>query len=137
MVDYLESWQTGTSAPNVPRGIFAGAKRFLNQVLEGVAVNRRQRFREDIPIMAGITNLTIALGVLHRLAPPADDLDAVERRIQQYLRCLEAVESDQSQLPALHETARDLQEFFRGLLEQGKRERHAAFARAEAPGTRT
>src|SRR4051794_10812579 len=90
MVEYLQSWlKTEAAVPPVPRGIFAGARRFLNQVLEGIALDRRQRVKPEIPIMAGLTNLTIALGVLHRLPTSPGNLEEVERTVQDYLRYLE------------------------------------------------
>src|SRR5438128_392573 len=79
MVRFLQSWLAEEGEqPRVPRGIFAGARRFLTQALEGIALDRRERLKPDVPIMAGISNLTIALGVLHRLVPPPENLGQVE-----------------------------------------------------------
>jgi hypothetical protein len=133
MAGYLQSWlaEEGDHPP-VPRGIFAGARRFLTQAQEGIALDRRERPKPDIPIMAGISNLTIALGVLHHLAPP-ENLAQVEEKFTEYLRCLQAIEENGPRSDALVQQARAVKAFFAELQEQGNRARHAAFARAASP----
>lgn len=133
MVGYLESWLAEEQKqPPVPLGIFAGAQRFLTQALEGIALDRRQRPKPEIPIMAGISNLTIALGVLHRLAGP-ENLKEVEAKFNEYLQCLQAIQDHRPRSDQLVEKARLLKAFFAELQRQGNRARHAAFAKAEAP----
>lgn len=132
LVEYLQSWVEAPEPPEIPRGIFAGARRFLNQVLEGVALDRHERIQPQIPIMVGITNLTIALGILRRLTPPLGSKEA-EAKVRLYLACLQAIEDRKDRSPALMEQARALKDFFRELQDEGNRARHAAFARAESP----
>src|ERR1700722_14015071 len=85
MSEYLGSWIGESHAPPpVPRGIFAGAHRFLDQALEGIALDRRQRFKPEIPIMAGLSNLSIAMVVLHRLSSPIK-LEQAEAKLKEYV----------------------------------------------------
>jgi len=43
MAGYLQSWLADErEQPRVPRGIFAGARRFLTQALEGIALDLKQ-----------------------------------------------------------------------------------------------
>jgi hypothetical protein len=136
MVEYLRKW-LGASAevPPIPRGIFAGAQRFLNLTLEGIALNRHERFQPEIPIMAGMSSMTIALGVLHRLPSPLSNLKQVEDQIRNYLGCLAALEAKQPPPEDMRDRVSSLKEFFHRLMEQGTRARHAAHARAEMPQT--
>jgi hypothetical protein len=125
MVEYLQAYsESDLSRPTPPRGILAGARRFFDQVLEGIALNRQQRFKPNIPILAGLSNLTVALHVLHRLSFPAEDLGSVEEKIRGYLRCLAAFEDDQAS-PVRREEVQELKDFFRALQDQGNRARHA------------
>ncbi|MGH7173117.1 MAG: hypothetical protein ACRELF_00075 [Gemmataceae bacterium] len=130
MVDYLQSWlRTDRKPPPVPRGIFAGASRFLKQALEGIALDRHERFDPEIPIMAGISNMTIALQVLHRLPLPPADLREAEKKFTDYLECLKSIENSQSE--ELVQQVEAVKTFFEELRNQGNRAQHAAFARAE------
>jgi hypothetical protein len=135
MADYLGKWleANGQARPRPPRGIFAGARRFFEQVIEGVALNRRQRIRNDIPAMAGIANLTIAVSVLSRLPADPQDLDTVQQIVTKYLDCLQAISAEATGLVADSETVREMKSFFLELQEQGNRARHAGFGRAESP----
>jgi hypothetical protein len=133
MAGYLECWLAEEQKqPPVPRGIFAGARRFLTRALEGIALDRRQRLKTEIPVMAGISNLTIALGVLHRLAKPRN-LEEVEAKFNDFLQFLQDIEDNSPRSGPLVERARTVKAFFEELRQQGNRARHAAFARAEAP----
>jgi hypothetical protein len=51
-------------------GTVSGAQRFFQQVLEGAALDRRERIRPEIPVMAGLSNWTIALDVFTRMPEP-------------------------------------------------------------------
>jgi hypothetical protein len=133
MADYLERWLNGDPRlPPLPRGTFAGARRFLDQVLEGIALNRHQRVHADIPVMAGLSNWNIAIGVLTRLPDPPKQSDELEPIINGYVNCLEGIAGGRRS-PELEMNTRSLVEFFRGLLRQGNQARQAAFAHAESP----
>jgi len=133
MVDYLQGWLAATQEPAaIPRGIFAGARRFLSQALEGIYLDRHERFDQQIPIMAGITNMTIALRVLHRLAWPGNPAE-VEAKVRDLLDCLRDIEGKAPRMEPLVTKATSLKDFFRELQQQGNRARHADFARAESP----
>jgi hypothetical protein len=67
MADYLQRWLTSEISPPPPLGTIGGAERFLLRVLEGAALDRRERLRPEIPVMAGLSNWNIALDVLARL----------------------------------------------------------------------
>jgi hypothetical protein len=136
LVDYLRIWLGAEqSAPPAPKGVFAGARRFLDQALAGIALERRERPDPKIPIMAGITNLTIALGVTKRLSSPDGNLRSLEETLNGYLESLEAVTSNQPRTAELVQRVQSLKAFFQELQLQGNRARHAAFAQAEAPRT--
>ena len=133
MTGYLQSWLAEPSEqPPVPRGIFAGARRFLDQALVGIALDRRERPKPEIPIMAGISNLNIALGVLYRLERPGD-LKQVEATVKAYLFCLKSIEESKPRSQVLVEQAQAVKAFFAELQKQGNRANHAAFAKAGSP----
>jgi hypothetical protein len=134
MVEFLHSWLvTNQGFPAVPRGIFAGARRFLQHALEGIALNRHERSQPDVPIMAGISNLTIARAVFHQLPSPPGKLEEIEEKVKQFLQALKDFEDQRPRSPELVRVAEAMQQFFHELQQQGHRARHAAFARAEAP----
>src|SRR5579871_577452 len=127
MEDYLQSWLTANrKTPPVPRGIFAGARRFLNYALEGIYLDRRERSQPQIPIMAGISNMTIALGVFRRLTNQPEALDKIERDLKDFLECLQAIEAAEDRSETLQSRVGALQQFFRELRQQGDRELHAS-----------
>jgi hypothetical protein len=133
MVDYLQRWLAAAGQPpQVPKGTFAGAGRFLDQVLEGIALNRHERLRPDIPVMAGLSNWNIAVGVLTQLPERPQQSEELEPIIQDYRKCLTAIQEGQSS-NELRTKAESLKAFFGELLQQGTRARQSAFARAESP----
>ena len=137
LVEYLQAWLTAEQAPPpFPRGIFAGARRFLTYALEGIYLDRRQRREAEIPIMAGISNLGIARGVFRRLPNHVSDATQVETDLNNFLECLKTIESGGERSEPLRERAKLLQLFFQELCREGSRARHTAFAHAEAPSPR-
>lgn len=135
MVDYLDQWLATPSSARVapPRGATLAATRFLHHVLDGVALNRHRSPIPQIPTMAGLSNLTIAIDVLTALpqgTPP--DWRTVEESVQAYLACLGAIQENSTN--TIEETTvRSLRAFFDELQSQGDRACHAEYARNEQP----
>jgi hypothetical protein len=102
-------------------------------VLAGVALERHERLDPDLPIMAGVSNLSIALGVIRRLPAPPATLELVETRVKAYLGCIEDIAAGKARCEAGTEEVQAVAAFFRELQAEGNCARHAAFARAESP----
>lgn len=132
MADYLRRWLTAPLPPAVPLGTIAGAQRFLHQVLEGAALDRRERIRPEIPVMVGLSNWTIAVGVLARMPEQKARSEEVATVAQRFLDALKRMlEGERDQ--RLEVDAADMEQFFLELLRQGARRRQSAFAAKELP----
>lgn len=129
---YLEQWAKRDKKRSVlPRGQFGAAKRFFNYVLQGTALENRQRKDSEAPTMAGISNLTIAVEVLAALPWKYATSDEVETRVQSYIDCLNAIEEPMHRNTIDAKTVESLCVFLRELQRQGNLARHAAMATTE------
>src|SRR4051812_13054791 len=89
VAEYLEQLIAGThQGMAVPIGAFRALQQFFEAVLEGEAINRRERARNDIPIMAGICCYAIASEVLTSLQVVEPAKNEVISQMQVHLKTL-------------------------------------------------
>ena len=134
--DYIEHWLVSNkdSRPAPPRGIFNAAERFLNRVLEGIALEHRQAAQTPVPTMAGISNLTIAVDVFAAMpGTQLHKLEDLEKTVQSYLECLRAIPKNKPRKTISPERVESLRDFFRELQRQGNVAHHAAITESEFP----
>lgn len=114
MVAYLEGWLADAEAkPTPPARTFLSARRFLEWVVNGIKLDRR----EPAPTMASLSNWTVAVHVLTSLADdPIQRHTEVEARVTDLASTLDAL---QRQDHVDHVAVERLKAFFEELRQQG------------------
>ena len=89
VAEYLEQSTAGThQEARIPRGAIRALQQFFEAVLEGEAIGRRERTRDDIPPMAGICCYAIASEVLTSIRGIEPSSKEVASRAQAHLETL-------------------------------------------------
>jgi hypothetical protein len=135
-------------APPPPKGAIEAARRFFRYVLEGIHSDQRISSRagevslseagRPSPSMAGFSNLSIAVNVMHSAkgTGATNDLGALENQITSLLNALDRLQEKPSEaLP--HNDFNLLSTFLRELQRQGEIERDASVASHERPHSQT
>lgn len=132
---YLEAWLDNRhEARPMPKGQFAAAERFFKYVIHGVAFDHGEQTDRDVPAMAGISNLTIAVEVLAALPAVARaESEVVRGMAEGYLKCLNTIREQGLRDQVDPQVVRSLRDFLRELQRQGNRARRKARAVAESP----
>lgn len=104
----------------VPKAAMMSVQRFFEYVLHGIAFDRRQPCRSDIPVMAGISNFTIATGVFFKIGLSTSQ-DEVAARISKYSEVLKRL-TEKGVPPEDKDTVKEMILFFEELWEQGDRD---------------
>ena len=135
-------------APSPPRGAIEAARRFFRYVLEGIQLDQRlsplvgdASLSESVrpsPSMAGFSNLSIAVNVMHsaRGADSTNDLGTLEKQIKSLLNTLDRLQEEPSE-PLPKKDFSSLSTFLRELQRQGEIERDASIAFNERPHSRS
>lgn len=137
-----------TEVPPPPKGAIEAARRFFRYVLEGIQLDQRlsnpvgdASLSESVrpsPSMAGFSNLSIAVNVIHSAkgADSTNDLGALERQIKSLLSTLDRLQEEPSE-PLPRRDVNSLITFLRELQRQGEIERDASIASHERPHSRS
>lgn len=133
-----------TEAPPPPKGAIEAARRFFRYVLEGIQLDQRpsppvgdaslSESTRPSPSMAGFSNLSIAVNVMHSAkgANSVNDLGTLEKQIKSLLSTLDRLQEDPSG-PLPKKEFNSLSTFLRELQRQGEIERDASVAVYERP----
>jgi hypothetical protein len=135
LAHYLEAWlRSDEPGVQFPKGQCAAASRFFTFALEGIELDRRKRPNLTIPVMAGISNLAIAVDVIGELPHRKPTTNAeVESVVRAHLDCLRRFQSGEPREKIDADSVRSLCSFLRKLEEKGDMQQLSLIAAASSP----